>query len=364
MLGLSARAFCGSIGLNMPLGVIRRPRKAYSAFSVRVEYRSNHTAIPLQEDDHLRPKRAYLYVPSSSTRMLEKSLSSKSDTFIYDLEDSVAPSQKDTARENLVKFLGSDASVKANLASERISVRVNSIDTPYFEDDISAVLTIPAVRMLVLPKIHSTADLDRVSKTISQRSHMRPELEPMGVVASIESAKALWAVGDIAAWKSIDGVACVKALLFAAEDFCADTSIIRTGMREELLYPRAKIALAAKAFGVQAIDMVCINYKDPDVLRSECQEGRRLGFDGKQAIHPDQVDIIQNTFVPTAGDILRAAKILHQMELSHAAAKGAFGLDLGDGKGGKEMIDAPMLKQAEKTIRLAKAAGLEIPSVA
>jgi len=107
--------------------------------------------------------------------------------------------------------------------------------------------------------------------------------------------------------------------------------------------------------------MVCVNYKDGEVLKDECEEGRRLGYNGKQAIHPDQVPIIQNTFVPTEKEIERAAKILRQMEDSHADSKGAFGLDLDDGKGGKEMIDAPMLKQAEATIRLAKAAGLLVP---
>ncbi|KIJ54837.1 hypothetical protein M422DRAFT_24729 [Sphaerobolus stellatus SS14] len=322
-------------------------------------------SIPVtQEEEPQRPQRAYLYVPSSSTKMLQKSLTSNADTLIYDLEDSVAPLQKQAARENLVKFLNDPSLAESLPTTDRISVRVNSIDTPFFEDDITAVLSIPTVRMLVLPKIHSTAGLDRVSKTISQRSITRSVLGPFKVVASIESARGLWDVGEIAGWKSRDGVASICALLFAAEDFCADTSIVRTSSRQELLYPRAKIALAAKAFGIQSIDMVCVNYKDTDVLLSECEEGHRLGFNGKQAIHPNQVDIIQRTFVPTEKEIFRAATILHQMAISHASEKGAFGLDLGDGKGGMEMIDAPMLKQAENTIRLAKVAGLKIPDIA
>ncbi|GJJ15673.1 hypothetical protein Clacol_009951 [Clathrus columnatus] len=303
--------------------------------------------------------------------MLEKSLKLHSDVIIYDLEDSVAPAQKVIARENIVEFLSRD--LQNIFESERISVRINSLDTPYFQDDISAILRIPSVQMIVLPKIHSTDDLNRVSKAISQRTR-KSSREPVKLVASIESARALWAVGDIAGWKSPDGVATMSALLFAAEDFCADTSIIRTSSREELLYPRSKLALAAKAFDLQAIDMVCINYKDKDVLKQECAEGRRLGYSGKagntipfgpQAIHPDQVDIIQDTFVPTKEEleIERAARIVHQMELSYASNKGAFGLDLSDGKAGKEMIDAPMLKQAEQTLRLAQNAGLQIPNV-
>jgi len=185
-------------------------------------------------------------------------------------------------------------------------------------------------------------------------------------VASIESATALFHIGDIARWKSKNreeagGV--LTALLFAAEDYCADTSIIRTKSRMGLLYTRSQVVVAAKAFGLDAIDMVCVNYKDPDYLRDECEDGRRLGFDGKQAIHPSQVDIIHETFMPAEQEILRAAKIVHMMEVSHRTHKGAFGLETGDGKGGKEMIDAPMLKQAQNTLRLAKAVGATIPQV-
>ncbi|QRV76362.1 citrate lyase subunit beta-like protein [Ceratobasidium sp. AG-Ba] len=121
------------------------------------------------------------------------------------------------------------------------------------------------------------------------------------------------------------------------------------------------MATAAKAFGLKCIDMVCVNYKEEDVLREECEEARRLGYDGKQAIHPNQVSIIQSTFVPTEKEILRAAKIVAQMKKSHASSIGAFGLET-DGKG-TEMIDAPMLKQAEATIAKASAARLQIPDV-
>ncbi|TFY76212.1 hypothetical protein EWM64_g7799 [Hericium alpestre] len=151
---------------------------------------------------------------------------------------------------------------------------------------------------------------------------------------------------------------------FAAEDYCADTSVIRTRSRQELLYTRSKIVNVAKAFGLHAIDMVCVNYKDVDYLKDECADGRRLGFNGKQAIHPAQVDVIHSTFVPTPEEISRAAKILHLMAQTHAAEKGAVGLDMGDEKGSKEMIDAPMLKQAEQTVKAARAAGLEIPHFA
>ncbi|KAK7048200.1 HpcH-HpaI domain-containing protein [Favolaschia claudopus] len=296
-------------------------------------------------------KRSYLYVPSSSDRMLEKSLSTPSDMIVYDLEDSVPPSasDKNTARERLASFLG-----RGDLPPpERVAVRVNDITTPFFKDDISRIVKSKSVGSLVLPKVHSAEDLDTVSAAIRAAAG-----NSLGFIASIESARASYNLGAIAAWKSEFGApgGALNALLFAAEDYCADTSILRSSSRQELLYTRSSIVIAAKAFGLEAIDMVCVNYKDLEYLEEECMDGRRLGFTGKQAIHPTQVDVIHSAFVPTPAEIERAAKIVHKMERSHALNRGAAGLE-------GEMIDKPMILQAEKILRIAKAARLEIPSI-
>ncbi|KAI0349484.1 citrate lyase beta subunit [Trametes cingulata] len=309
-----------------------------------------------------------LAVPATAERMLEKSLTTNSDVIIYDLEDSVPPSpaDKNGARGRLAHFLSTRAS---DLPShERIAIRLNSNTTPFFAEDILQAMRLPCIRTLVLPKIHSARDLDQVSEEIlvAYKGHKfrNPEGPPVQIVASIESAKAMYNIGEIASWQSRYGPALggrLSALLFAAEDYCADTGIIRTTSRQELLYTRSHIVVTAKAFGLKAIDMVCVNYKNLEYLRDECEDGRRLGFTGKQAIHPSQVDIIQSTFVPSSKEILRAARILKQMEKAHLANKGAAGLELEGG--GMEMIDAPMIKQAENVVRIAKAAGLPIPEV-
>jgi len=243
----------------------------------------------------------------------------------------------------------------------RIAVRINDPHSPFFERDIVSILTIPAVRTLVLPKIHSVEELETVTEAIEAFGRAKGTIH---FVATIESARALHNIGTIAAWRSVYGPEKggeLRALLFGAEDYCADTSVIRTPSRQELLYPRSKIAVTARAFGLEAIDMVCVNYNNLEHLQDECADGRRLGFSGKQAIHPSQVEVIQTTFVPSEKEILRAAQILDKMAHAHAAHKGAVGLELGDEAGHKEMIDAPMLKQAEKTIQMARAAGLPIP---
>ncbi|CAE7137015.1 unnamed protein product [Rhizoctonia solani] len=323
-----------------------------SAFKRGVGARPYSAAAPINSQAKLQ--RSLLYVPSSNDRMLQKSLSSPSDAIIYDLEDSVAPNEKDRARIALLGFLQEQSPERAS----GTFVRLNAIDTPQFVNDITTVLKWPHLQGIVMPKIHSAEYLDKVASYV-------PEGRPLSIIASIESARGLWDAGQIAGWKAGQGArnkVTVSSLLFAAEDYCADTHIIRTKTRQELLYPRSQMATAAKAFGIQCIDMVCVNYQDPSILREECEEARRLGYDGKQAIHPSQVEIIQSTFVPTEKELVRAAKIVSQMASSHASSTGAFGLDA-SGSGDVEMIDAPMLKQAEATIAKAKAAGLKIPDI-
>ncbi|KAF8195490.1 Pyruvate/Phosphoenolpyruvate kinase-like domain-containing protein [Pholiota molesta] len=299
--------------------------------------------------------RSYLYVPTSSDRMLEKSISTGSDVIIYDLEDSVSPAPEDklTARTRLKKFLEEQ---QERLKSLHVAVRVNDITTPFFRDDISQIVSKSVVKTLILPKIHSHYDLDFVSDEVSV-SRKSLDLPPLRIVPSIESARAIWNIGPISSWKSTHGPVSggvLSGLLFAAEDYCADTSIIRTSSRRELLFTRSQIVIAAKAFGHEAIDMVCVNYRNREVLEDECTDGRQLGFTGKQAIHPSQVEVINSTYVPTRDEIVHAAKILQAMQKAHDSQKGAVGLE-------GTMIDAPMIKQAQKIIDMAQKTGLEIP---
>ncbi|KAF8967068.1 Pyruvate/Phosphoenolpyruvate kinase-like domain-containing protein [Flammula alnicola] len=299
--------------------------------------------------------RSYLYVPASSDRMLEKSITSGSDVIIYDLEDSVspAPEDKSSARLRLRTFLEEQ---QQRLNPLHVAIRVNDVTSPFFREDISQIVSHSLVRSLILPKIHSHYDLDLVSDEVSV-ARKSLDMPPLRLIPSIESARAMWNLGAIAQWKSTHGPVSggiLSALLFAAEDYCADTSIIRTASRRELLFTRSQIVIAAKAFGLDAVDMVCVNFRDLEALRDECVDGRQLGFTGKQAIHPTQVEVINSTFVPTEGEIIRAAKILQTMKKAHESQKGAVGLD-------GYMIDAPMIKQAQKTIEVAESAGLQIP---
>ncbi|PPQ77480.1 hypothetical protein CVT25_011350 [Psilocybe cyanescens] len=334
---------------------LRRP-------SIRLQYQlrsyAAHNARKLSTKASLH--RSYLYVPTSSDRMLQKSITSGSDVIIYDLEDSVSPAPEDkhAARARLQYFLQDRGS---DLRPLHVAVRVNDVTTPYFRDDITQIVTgvsHPLVKSIILPKIHSTTDLDCVSDAVAIARH-RLEKPFLNIIPSIESAKGMWNLGSIAAWQSSHGGIAggtLNALLFAAEDYCADTAIIRTPSRRELLYTRSQIVITAKAFGLDAIDMVCVDFRDLEILTDECIDGRQLGFTGKQAIHPSQVPVINSTYVPTDEEILRASKVIEAMNRAHESQKGAADLD------GK-MIDAPMIKQARKILDIAKSAGLSIPNL-
>jgi citrate lyase subunit beta-like protein len=123
-----------------------------------------------------------------------------------------------------------------------------------------------------------------------------------------------------------------------------------------MLFARQLIVNASAAYGLQAIDLVCVDYQDQDMLLQECKEGREFGFAGKQAIHPDQIDIIQKAFLPDPADLERAVRIVDGFQTNSQKGIGAFSLD------GK-MIDMPVVKWAEKVIARATAGQMQIPEI-
>jgi citrate lyase subunit beta-like protein len=164
----------------------------------------------------------------------------------------------------------------------------------------------------------------------------------MKLLACIESALGLLNIREIiASDKRVDG------LVFAAEDYCTDTGILRTKSRKELLYARQKVVSTACAFGVQCIDLVCVDYQNEATLKEECEEGRSFGFSGKQAIHPSQISLIHASFSPSEKEIEKAKKIVELYEEHVKKGVGAFSLD-------GHMIDMPIVKKAIKLLSRVK----------
>lgn len=296
-------------------------------------------------------------MPGSSEKMLSKSQHLNADTIVYDLEDSVARHQKDAARNMVHKALRCSTPTNAELA-----VRINapSISPAVAQSDLDAVLPSERLQALVLPKVESAEDIELIARSAVNFSTYTKN-SPLALVLSIESAASLLRMpailehisGRMATYQHKIRIA---ALMFASEDYCASTGIRRSRNLQSLLFPRAHLVTVAKAYGLQAIDMVCIEYKDDAYLREECLDGASLGFDGKQAIHPAQLGTIHQVYSPSEKDISMAKAIVHAYEKGVRENKGAVGLSH---EGQDVMIDAPMLLQAKRTLERASLSALE-----
>eukprot|EP00842_Homolaphlyctis_polyrhiza_P003141 jgi/Hompol1/3828/HPOL_003368-RA len=282
-----------------------------------------------------RSRRAIFY--GSDERKLTSSLKAKPDTFIYDLEDSVPFNRKGAAREMVFSALETFSVGKSEKA-----VRINSVGSGLEMDDLNVVLRSRNLQALLIPKVNSAQDIHFVSRMIDSVAPTANR-QNIRILASIESALGIMNIREIAtADPRID------ALVFAAEDYAADTGLLRTQSRLEMVYARQAVVTAACAFGLQSIDLVCVDFQSPEILTLECTEGRQFGFTGKQAIHPKQIDTIHQVFAPSPQDIERAKKIVQGYEAFQSKGVGAFNLD------GK-MIDMPVVKWALRLLDKARA---------
>lgn len=234
------------------------------------------------------------------------------------------------------------------------AVRINAVGSGFELDDLNIILRSSRLQAILIPKVQSAKEVQFVSRMIDT---VAPEITRKNImlIAAVESALGIMQLKEISTSDPR-----LDALVFAAEDYTADVGLIRTRERKEMLYARSALVTAAKAYNLQAIDLVCIDYKDQDILREECIEGRQMGFDGKQAIHPGQIDIIQQEFMPSEKDIDNAVKILNGYAEAVRSGKGAYGLE---GEGGTKMIDMPVVKAALATVSKAIAAGVSLPEI-
>ncbi len=256
---------------------------------------------------------------------MRKAPEAGADVLVFDLEDAVAPERKDEAREAVTDVL-SDPDFDPDA---EVTVRVNPGETGL--DDIAAVCDRHPPDALVVPKATSSKDVTRVASAAREVGADCP------VIAIIESAAGVLAAPDVAA------AADTTAVIFGAEDFAADVDATRTDAGTEVLYARERVVVAAAAAEVDAIDTLHVDYQDDAGLREAAQFGRELGYDGKLAIHPAQVPIINEAFSPDSEDVGWAKKVLRARDEAAADGRGVFGVD-------GEMIDAPLVKQAENIL--------------
>lgn len=281
----------------------------------------------------MRARRTLLYVPGSDWRKMEKAASLGADCVCLDLEDGVAPSSKAEARTLISKALS-----ELDFGRSERLVRVNAADSGQQAEDL-LLASHPNVQGLVLPKAASAADVQTVGSALWSAEQAR-DLAPntLALLAQIESALGLVNLKEIA---SADPH--LVALIFGSEDFASDVGAIRTPEADEVFYARSAVATYAAAFGLQAIDMLHVNFKDAEGLGRLASQGARLGYSGMQIVHPDQIAPVLAAFTPDVEEIAWAQRVIDGYGQHAAEGRGAFALD------GK-MIDMPLVKAARRVL--------------
>mmetsp|Transcript_29880 Transcript_29880/g.66212 ORF Transcript_29880/g.66212 Transcript_29880/m.66212 type:complete len:363 (+) Transcript_29880:42-1130(+) len=295
-----------------------------------------------------RPRRSLFSVPGADQRKITKAQSLNADAVVLDLEDGVAYDKKDDARR-LVQQTLSDTS--QDFGSSELCVRINALDTKDMAlKDLEAILPCDRLQAVVVPKVETASDVHFVSRMIG--SHCAEDRD-VRIIAAVESALGMLNIREIAktAMDMNASAAKLDALVFASEDYCADIEAIRTDEATEMLYARSQLVITAKAYGLQAIDMVHIKFRDLESLKEECDGGRQMGFTGKQAIHPSQVDIINEKFCPSARDFEFALRVVKEYETTTAEGNGACVVD-------GIVVDMPVYKWAVKICKRAESAGM------
>jgi citrate lyase beta subunit len=279
-------------------------------------------------------------MPGDDEHKIRKAITLDVDCICMDMEDGVALNQKSTARINILEALES-----FDFGSSERLVRVNPIGSGLDDEDLFVVLP-GHPDGVVVPKVESRGQIARVSGIIDdfeKEYHWSPG--SVSLIAIVETARGIIQLGEIASASSR-----LSALIFGAEDLASDLGAQRTSDGWEIFFGRSAVLTYATAFNLQAIDMVYIDFQDLNGLRKEAEQGARLGFSGKQIIHPNQVAPVQQAFTPDRESILQATEILRIFNQNQESGRGAFAID------GK-MIDAPVVKAAERVLERARAAG-------
>ncbi|MBP3752592.1 MAG: CoA ester lyase [Pyramidobacter sp.] len=283
-------------------------------------------------------RRSMLFLPGNTPNIIVNGDALGADNVILDLEDAVSPDQKDAARilvRNAIKAIGFD--------NVELTVRINSLDTPYWKDDLEEI--VPLAPDLIMPtKVNSAADvltLDAAIAGIEKRSGL--DVGTVKLIPLIETAQGLENAAAIAA-------ACprVAAIFLGAEDLTADLRCPRTKEGTEIFYARSRMVSAARAAGVDVYDTPFTDVNDDEGIVRDAQFARSMGFTGKACISPRHVRAVNEAFSPTQKEIDYAYEVLEAIRQAKEQGRGAISLH------GK-MIDKPIVLRAEQTIAMAEA---------
>jgi len=285
-----------------------------------------------------RFRRSRLYLPGNQAKLMLNAGIHKPDAIILDLEDSVAPIEKNSARlivRNALRYLDF-------FGSERM-VRINQGKTGL--KDLEAVIPHNA-HLILIPKVEETRQLTEVDEKIYSICKKIDRKEPVYLMPILETAR-----GILNSLKIAKGSKNNVAIAIGLEDYTADIGVQRTNEGRESIFARSQVVNAARSAGIQAIDTVFSDVNDEESLRKSVREAKELGFDGKGCIHPRQIQPIHEEFAPSQSEIEKAKKII--LAFDKAEKKGLSVVSLGS-----KMIDPPVVKRALHTVNMAIITGL------
>ena len=285
----------------------------------------------------IRPRRSLLFMPGSNARALEKARILPADGIILDLEDSVAPDAKAAARDQIAKAIAA-----GGFGRREVLIRVNSLDTPWWIDDIGMAAKARPDGILV-PKISSVADLTAIANRLSD---INADIS-IRVWAMIETARAVLDADKLAA-ASRDPKTRLAGFVFGPNDISRETRIRMLPGRAAMIPMITHCILAAHAHGLEMFDGPYSDFSNADGFAQECAQGRDLGFDGKTLIHPSQIEACNAVFTPLAEDVAEARRIVAAFALPENATRGAIQLD-------GRMVERLHADMARRTIAIADA---------
>lgn len=286
----------------------------------------------------MHSRRALLYMPGDDRHKIDKSLTLGVDCICMDMEDGVSAGRKPQARASIARALQ-----ELDFGKSEKLARINAVGSGLEKEDIRAILP-HRPDGIVIPKLEELSQIQWASDLMeaAELEHGWP-VNSLRLLVDVETPKGILNLKEFAGHPRLD------ALIFGGEDFAAALGAKRTREADELLYGRLATLTHAAAFGLQAIDIVTVDFNDLGALRAEAEYGARLGFTGKQIIHPAQVEPVQAAFTPSEGAIAEARQIVDGFESNEKQGKGAFALD-------GRMIDMPLVKNARKVLDRARAA--------
>lgn len=287
-------------------------------------------------------RRSLLFLPGNNPNMLINGNCLGADAVIFDLEDAVAPAEKDAARilvRNTLRYI--------DFRGCETVVRINAVDTAYWQADIQAILP-QKPQFILLPKVGSAQDILTADAYISEaEAALNLESGAVGIIALIETA-----LGVENAYAIASASPRVKALFLGAEDLTADLQCKRTKEGREIEYARTRLVVAARAAGIDVYDTPFTDVNDDEGIETDAALAKALGFSGKASISPRHVEVINRVFSPSLEEINYAYEVMEAIRMAKEMGKGAIALH------GK-MIDAPIVARAQRTIAMAEALGLD-----